>query len=365
MRAIVAKSARDPRWVNRNGVPALFPPFYSGAARRPIAKADQAEIERLANNQRQLTGQIRRAFLDNVRQLQNQIDLDRLARLLREGRVSEAQALVSDAISAQNFRPFGDAVSTAALTAGQNAADALGELNISFSVTNPATMDFLRTYEMGLIRGLSSDALQSVRTVITAGIGEGSNPLDIARDVRDFIGLTDRQTQAVLNYRSALESGSSDALSRALRDQRFDPTVQRAIDGEATLSGEQIDNMVARYGDRYLRYRSETIARTEATRALNTGNNQLWRQAISNGQVASDQITRRWVFTHDDRTRHAHRTIPEMNPDGVGMDEPFQSELGPIRYPGDPDADPANTINCRCTVVTRYSVSDDEEESDQ
>ena len=35
------------------------------------------------------------------------------------------------------------------------------------------------------------------------------------------------------------------------------------------------------------------------------------------------------------------------------IDEPFENSLGEIMYPGDPDADPANVYNCRCTLVTR------------
>jgi hypothetical protein len=112
--------------------------------------------------------------------------------------------------------------------------------------------------------------------------------------------------------------------------------------------------MVARYRDRYLKYRSETIARTEAIRAVNTGNVMAWKQAIADGKIDADAVTKQWVYTADARTRHAHRTIPGLNPKGIGLDAAFQSELGPIRFPGDPDADAANTVNCRCTMIIRY-----------
>jgi len=36
------------------------------------------------------------------------------------------------------------------------------------------------------------------------------------------------------------------------------------------------------------------------------------------------------------------------------VDKPFQSELGPIMFPGDPSADPGNVYNCRCTLVWVY-----------
>jgi hypothetical protein len=42
-----------------------------------------------------------------------------------------------------------------------------------------------------------------------------------------------------------------------------------------------------------------------------------------------------------------------MNERGVGHAEPFASPLGPILYPGDPNALAANTIQCRCAVFAR------------
>ena len=35
------------------------------------------------------------------------------------------------------------------------------------------------------------------------------------------------------------------------------------------------------------------------------------------------------------------------------VDKPFHSELGDIMYPGDPEADPANVYNCRCTLAAK------------
>lgn len=350
MKFVVAKSASDPRWHFRNR-----PQLLVCEAVTKATVEDRAEVERLLNLETQLRPKIRQAFLDAVDRLQGQVDVERIAELLRDGRVQEAMATVDAVNVSAGFAPLTSAITGATILAANRTADSLGALDVTFGITNPRTIDFLRTYEMGLIRNMTADSLASVRTAITLGVNAGRNPLDIARDVREFIGLTPRQTQAVENYRSALEAGSSDALDRALRDRRFDPTVARAISGEADLSADQIDTMVGRYQQRYLRYRSETIARTESMRAVNAGNDQLWRQTVDNGQVQADEITRTWVVTDDNLLRHAHRLIPEMNPDGVGLHEPFDSILGPIMRPGDPNASAENTINCRCTVIFRYT----------
>jgi uncharacterized protein with gpF-like domain len=55
---------------------------------------------------------------------------------------------------------------------------------------------------------------------------------------------------------------------------------------------------------------------------------------------------------HDNKVRAAHSGL-----DGqvTKMGVPFQSSLGPIRFPGDPQASAANTINCRCWRETRIN----------
>ena len=69
-------------------------------------------------------------------------------------------------------------------------------------------------------------------------------------------------------------------------------------------------------------------------------------------KAASDmgiKVRKRWVATKDGRTRHAHQKLDGQT---VDWDKPFKSELGKIRFPGDPRAKPALTYNCRCTLRT-------------
>jgi hypothetical protein len=35
----------------------------------------------------------------------------------------------------------------------------------------------------------------------------------------------------------------------------------------------------------------------------------------------------------------------------VGINEPFMKSGAPLMYPGDPEGDAANVINCRCTIL--------------
>jgi hypothetical protein len=73
------------------------------------------------------------------------------------------------------------------------------------------------------------------------------------------------------------------------------------------------------------------------------------RQMVAGAAVDASRVKRFWVYTHDKRTRMSHREIPGMNPEGVDMDGGmYQTPLGPLQYPRDPNGIGSNTIQCRC-----------------
>lgn len=86
-------------------------------------------------------------------------------------------------------------------------------------------------------------------------------------------------------------------------------------------------------------------ARTAVTGAENAGRMDSYVAAARMGI----KVRKRWVATKDGRTRHAHQKLDGQT---VDWDKPFNSELGKIRFPGDPRAKPALTYNCRCTLRT-------------
>lgn len=322
-----------------------------------MSTLERREIERLAKLRGITEARLRRAFLDAIDQLQKSIDIQHIVDLLKGYRAQEAINYVNEQLQAGGFKPITSAITSATFSAAESAAraavDFSGGIQFTFSHTNPATIAQLQQYEFGLIRELDTQTRTTVASIIRDAVARGENPLTTAQDIKQTIGLTARQAQAVRNYRSALENADSNALERALRDRRFDSTVGRAIRGESSLSDEQINNMVDRYLQRFIQYRAQTIARTEAIRAVNNGNLLSWIQAATDGKIDAKTVTRRWIYTHDDKVREAHESIPDLNPNGVGLFEPFDTDLGPLMYPGDPSGEPENVINCRCTVIYR------------
>ena len=216
---------------------------------------------------------------------------------------------------------------------------------LSFDMTSPEAIQFLSTYLMGLIKDVSLETRLAIQGVVGEAFKTGGHPYEQARSIRGMIGLTQQQSKAVENFRAALSGDPASmrqALTRALRDKRFDPTVLRAARTGANLSQDQIDTMTTRYYERYLKYRSENIARTETIRASHIGQRETWRQAQAQGYLdPSDR--QKWILTRDDKLCPRCQSVPKLNPEGVLLGEMFQSEDGPVEGP------PLHP-SCRCTT---------------
>lgn len=137
---------------------------------------------------------------------------------------------------------------------------------------------------------------------------------------------------------------------------------------QGILQGESINKIANRLMHVTDMNRSAAIrnARTMVTAAENKGKQDACEKAQSDGVI----IVRRWVATGDERTRDWHAELDGVE---VGVEEPWVNTLpdgteDELMYPGDPEADPSNTYNCRCTFVTEiqgfeWNEQQEEEES--
>lgn len=300
-----------------------------------------------------LEPRLRRKFLDMIDRARGELSIEALETMILEGRIDEAEEVYRRAamiFTRETTAGFNDS----AREANEFLEDALDTL-VGYDQFNPAAVSYAAENELQFIREFSEEQLAITRQVVTEGVARGTNPREQAREIRSAIGLTERQQAAVENYRTLLEESSSEALARELRDRRFDPSVRAAIDSGEPLTRAQINKMVDRYRERFVKYRAEVIARTESLRAIHAGNEEMFRQAIESGDLNANQIVRTWHTADDDRVRDAHAN---MRVDEVGVGENFVDGDGnQLAFPGDPSAPPETTIQCRCVVATRLLVN--------
>lgn len=299
---------------------------------------------------------VREAFLRAVNTVKSQDNLIQIARLLEAGDIDGALRF-TNTIGAG----ISSVVSLSVVSAGEASAAFVGralQVPVDFDQTNHRAVSIMRQNNLRLITQFNDGQRLATREALINGIERGLNPREQARNFRASIGLTQSQVRAVNNYRLLLERNSIQALNRQLRDRRFDRSVVNAMDGGTQLTPEKINRMVARYEERYLLYRSEVIARTEALRAVHQGSEELYQQAFDSGELAPTDLERSWLIAGGkskdgtSRTRDSHFT---MNGQTQPIGNAFISGNGVnLRYPGDIDAPVKETAQCRCVITTRF-----------
>ena len=102
-------------------------------------------------------------------------------------------------------------------------------------------------------------------------------------------------------------------------------------------------------------WRASTIARTEMVSCFN-GASRL--SAVDSGVTHA----RIWVAASDGHTRQSHRALDGTQTNG--MDDAYPNGL---MYPGDPNGDPEETVNCRCVeqYVTDFGNNNDGGDSNE
>lgn len=297
---------------------------------------------------------VRRAFLAFIAGVNDEKVLAHLADQLERGDLEGAMTTVDSYIVR-----FTDIVPTIQQAVGIATAAELAEtvssvaIAIGFDASHPRAAQLARAARLNLVRELVDEQRAAIRQAVSRSFEEGVGTAGTARAFRGAIGLTSGQEQWVASFEGQLRGLDARVLSRALRDRRFDRTLERAVELRRPLTEAQISNMVERYRARALIYRSENIARTEAVRNTSLAREEALRQMIEQTGIATARVRRIWNATRDARTRDAHR---EMQGQERAVEEPFLDGSGnSLMWPGDPSAPPETTINCRCTVT--FSVA--------
>ena len=314
--------------------------------------------------------EIAKAFKASLASIKGSAQVGALTTMLEKGDISGA--LLAIGLDPASFRKLDQAISDAFESGGGKAAQTIPPVKtpdglrmvVQFNARNDRAEQWLKDQSSTLIREIIDDQRQMIRSVLADGMARGLNPRDVALDLvgrldpvtrtrqGGVIGLTSQQLEYVQRYRAELLSGDPaqlrNALARVRRDRKFDGAIRKAIAAGKPIDPAAAEKMVGRYSDRLLLLRGETIGRTEAMTALHQSQEEAYQQAIDKGALQSNHIRYFWRTAADERVRHSHALIPGMNEKGVPHGTPFSSPLGPIRFPGDPNATAANRIGCRC-----------------
>jgi len=255
------------------------------------------------------------------------VRIETLASTLEAPNILEAQALVSQTwhvaveLPARRILPVlaTETVQDAGRLMGPTVSRLTGQA-VTYTTGLPETAHWVNEYVGTQIRDISATTLKMVQQVLREGWQAGTAPRALARQLRGVIGLTPRQQRAIERLRGRLEAQGQTAMQ-----------VQRSVE-QATRQA--------------IKYRAETIARSESVTLANRGSFETMQTAIKSGFVDGNRVRRYWLVTEETACPNICAPIPGMNPDGVGPDEAFHTPVGPLLYP---IAHP----RCRCSTIVK------------
>jgi hypothetical protein len=290
---------------------------------------------------------VRDAFLDVVAEFKASIDLKELAVAILQGRVP--QVLDQEAFAKALSATIGPKLFEIAQEIGLGTVDLLpGSIRrsseafdetfqgyfarTSFDIRLWDAEEFIRSRFYRGMEGIGASSQAAVQKALLDGFQQGLHPDDIARRMRDAIGLTSSQYDQAQRYGHGLIVGGMD--------------VTRAL------------NLEEEYLQRLTNQRATTIARTETLRAANAGQVMAWETAAANGLLDPAETRETWIVTPDDRlcsycVEMEGKTAPLSSTPGnhaPSMSSPgfFSPEMSTVVQ------HPPLHSTCRCTVGLEF-----------
>jgi predicted kinase len=167
-----------------------------------------------------------------------------------------------------------------------------------------------------LITGISDSTREAIRRLLARSLRGEFTVFGLRSRILDggLIGLLPQHAEAVESWREELlDQGLSEA---------------------------EADEEANEYAGDLLKWRAETIARTEVLTAENEGEKAIWRESVDRGLLDPEEMERVWITSADERV------CPICDPlEGaqVGIDEQWDTSVGPS------DGPPLHP-QCRCTA---------------
>lgn len=187
-------------------------------------------------------------------------------------------------------------------------------LGMSFDVTNEEAVAWIEQHAADRVVQITSETRLAIRGIVQSSFTERFTPVESAKRIKEVIGVTQRQATAISKYADSLKAQGHKAAT--------------------------VDRLRKQYHEKSLRYRAESIARTETIDASVAGQQQLWEQAIRAGNIGRNEWIQEWIVTYDDRTCPQCRGMAGK-----------RARVGET-FPGD-GRGPSLHTRCRCAVVLR------------
>lgn len=205
-------------------------------------------------------------------------------------------------------------------------AEAIGYVLPPFDRTHDRVAEWVRTRGAELTVDLTAEQQAALRVLIhRLGIEQQMGADELSRYLRPVIGLTRRETEAVIRFREAML--------------------------EAGLDKRTVEHRAQNYAAYLHRQRAQRIARTELAYAYNYGHFETIRQAIEVGNLPRGRVVK--VFSTADDERVCSRCGP-LDGMRIDIEDTFPGGTKRLPWVFVPPLHPC----CRCTVAYEVLEAD-------
>lgn len=194
----------------------------------------------------------------------------------------------------------------------------------AFAALNQDRAAAFTRLQLDQITGVTDESRAAIRDAIGRALVRGTPPRELARQIRDTLGLNRRQVAALEKFRAALVAEGRDPA--------------------------QIDRMAARRAAQLLRDRAENVARTSLIGTLNDAKRLQWERLVREGKLDPNEWEQIYKTADDERVDCVlcapfdERTAPIgglFTPDPAKVKPGTPATIsGPILHP-----------RCRCVTV--------------
>ena len=251
------------------------------------------DLPALVRLSERLTPAMRRRFLEAIQRIKDAMELERLAEAITDNSVTRAMAAAKVAEFPERFGDLSLDLAAAFRVGATYSLEQLAQSEIhgSFNVIEPHAVEYAKTHLADIVQPYQDGAKALIQDQVTKAMLGEQTPMEVARHIRDHIGLDPGRVHRVdLKYEQLLEQG---------------------------VSQPDIDRRIGKFMQQLSTERAEMIARTEIHRAAGRGQLDSWREAVKAGTLDPAEWQRVWHAVMPDDGR----TCPECQAmDGVAIE---------------------------------------------
>jgi hypothetical protein len=264
---------------------------------------------------------LRRAFLAAIEEIRAHTTFAALSAAIASGDIATILAAVQVARFSTALAPAVQVIETIVTEAAARALTEVTDIAVraSFTIVNPLAAVAAHTRGAQFVTQVTRETRAAIRALTARAVTEGIAPRELATLIKPSIGLTVRQTQAVLNARAEWSASG--------------------------LAGESLTKKLEAYGAKLLKQRAVMIARTETIAAANTGQLAAWRGAVQLGHLQPETTSRVWSAASDQRVCPICEALDEQ---AVDFEDAFTT------LDGDELMSPPAHPSCRCSVSLAF-----------